>query len=189
MTGHLKAIETAYKGYRFRSRLEARWAVFFDALGLRWEYEPEGYELPSGRYLPDFFVHWSGKKSERLRQYGRCGYWVEIKGDPPTSEEVDRLQKVCTGTRHHGYLLWGDVSDARVEPFCMDKREETEAEKRAIAKFLSTLGRNELPEYTLWASSIVHYCPARRPTRDSFAQAINAAKAARFEFGESGAPA
>jgi hypothetical protein len=25
-----KAIETHYKGYRFRSRLEARWAVFFD---------------------------------------------------------------------------------------------------------------------------------------------------------------
>jgi hypothetical protein len=28
----IKAIETSYKGYRFRSRLEARWAVFFDAL-------------------------------------------------------------------------------------------------------------------------------------------------------------
>ncbi|MCB6994492.1 hypothetical protein LI177_13475 [bacterium 210820-DFI.6.37] len=27
----LKAIQTEYKGYRFRSRLEARWAVFFDA--------------------------------------------------------------------------------------------------------------------------------------------------------------
>lgn len=55
---HARAIETRYKGYRFRSRLEARWAVFFDALGLRWEYEPEGFELPGGvRYLPDFRVH------------------------------------------------------------------------------------------------------------------------------------
>ena len=41
----LKAIETEYKGYRFRSRLEARWAVFFDACGVKWEYEPEGYVL------------------------------------------------------------------------------------------------------------------------------------------------
>lgn len=57
----IKAIETTYKGYRFRSRLEARWAVFFDALGLRWEYEPEGVELPSGeRYLPDFKVYGLG---------------------------------------------------------------------------------------------------------------------------------
>lgn len=53
----IKAIETRYKGYRFRSRLEARWAVFFDAMGLDWEYEPEGFELSDGRYyLPDFKV-------------------------------------------------------------------------------------------------------------------------------------
>jgi hypothetical protein len=50
----IRAIETHYAGHRFRSRLEARWAVFFDALGIKWHYEEEGYELPSGRYLPDF---------------------------------------------------------------------------------------------------------------------------------------
>ena len=37
----VKPIETVYKGYRFRSRLEARWAVFFDALDIEWYYEPE----------------------------------------------------------------------------------------------------------------------------------------------------
>ena len=40
----IKAIETMYKGYHFRSRLEARWAVFFDTLGIPWKYENEGYE-------------------------------------------------------------------------------------------------------------------------------------------------
>ena len=30
----IAAIETEYCGYRFRSRLEARWAVFLDALGI-----------------------------------------------------------------------------------------------------------------------------------------------------------
>jgi hypothetical protein len=53
----IKPIETVYKGYRFRSRLEARWAVFFDALGLEWEYEKEGYDLGNaGWYLPDFWL-------------------------------------------------------------------------------------------------------------------------------------
>lgn len=52
----IKAIETHYNGYRFRSRLEARWAVFFDALGVRYEYEPEGFELSTGWYLPDFWL-------------------------------------------------------------------------------------------------------------------------------------
>lgn len=53
----LHAIQTEYSGYLFRSRLEARWAVFFDALKLHWEYEPEGFELGKGvRYLPDFRI-------------------------------------------------------------------------------------------------------------------------------------
>lgn len=53
----MRAIETEYNGVRFRSRLEARWALFFDALGLRWEYEAEAFELSDGtRYLPDFFL-------------------------------------------------------------------------------------------------------------------------------------
>lgn len=57
MNSRIKAIQTSYKGYRFRSRLEARWAVFFDALSLEWEYEPEGFQLGEGAwYLPDFFL-------------------------------------------------------------------------------------------------------------------------------------
>lgn len=53
----IPAIETRYGGARFRSRLEARWAVFFDHMGIVWEYEPEGYETPDGRYLPDFRIY------------------------------------------------------------------------------------------------------------------------------------
>lgn len=48
----LKAIQTEYKGYLFRSRLEARWAVFLDSLGVKWEYEPEGYDLGNGMCFP-----------------------------------------------------------------------------------------------------------------------------------------
>lgn len=71
----IKAIETRYKGYRFRSRLEARWAVFFEALGIEWTYEPQGFERewPEGvthRYLPDFRI-----------TIGKIEYWVEVKGD------------------------------------------------------------------------------------------------------------
>lgn len=71
MTDHRntpKPIETHYAGCRFRSRLEARWAVFFDHLGIVWQYESEGYELSTGdRYLPDFY----------LPDFDQ---WVEVKG-------------------------------------------------------------------------------------------------------------
>lgn len=52
----IKAIETEYNGYRFRSRLEARWAVFFDSLGIPWVYEPEGINVDGVNYLPDFYL-------------------------------------------------------------------------------------------------------------------------------------
>lgn len=75
---NMKAIETEYRGYRFRSRLEARWAVFFDAIGAKWEYEPEGFELADGtKYLPDFLL-----QDVRGRGAGKDGkIYVEIKGN------------------------------------------------------------------------------------------------------------
>lgn len=48
----IKAIPTFYKSCFFRSRLEARWAAFFDLLGWRWEYEP----IDLNGYIPDFIL-------------------------------------------------------------------------------------------------------------------------------------
>lgn len=56
MSDGIKAIETEYDGHRFRSRLEARWAVFFNAIGLDYEYEIEGFEMDGIKYLPDFYI-------------------------------------------------------------------------------------------------------------------------------------
>lgn len=83
------AIETRYAGCRFRSRLEARWAVFFDTLGIRWEYEAQGFTV--GRrltapwsdgdtfpYLPDFWL-------PDLHLY------AEVKGDFADEQEFVRL--------------------------------------------------------------------------------------------------
>ena len=41
-----------YRGTRFRSRLEARWAAFFDALNWEWAYEPIDLDW----YIPDFIL-------------------------------------------------------------------------------------------------------------------------------------
>ncbi len=54
---NIKAIQTRYKGYHFRSRLEARYAIFFDHMRIKWDYELEGYEINSvDDYLPDFYL-------------------------------------------------------------------------------------------------------------------------------------
>jgi len=44
---------TKYKGIQFRSRLEAQWAMFFDACGWEWEYEPEVGLIG---WIPDFLI-------------------------------------------------------------------------------------------------------------------------------------
>jgi len=49
LSRHVTAIQTTYRGIRFRSRTEARWAAFFDELGWPWEYEP--HDLVSERRL------------------------------------------------------------------------------------------------------------------------------------------
>lgn len=46
-------IPTSYRQARFRSRLEARWASFFDLIGWKWTYEP----LDADVYIPDFLIH------------------------------------------------------------------------------------------------------------------------------------
>jgi len=41
-----------YRTTRFRSRLEARWAAFFDLVGWRWTYEP----FDADGWIPDFLI-------------------------------------------------------------------------------------------------------------------------------------
>ncbi len=52
----IQAIPTTYNGVKFRSRLEARWAVFFDRIYVDYCFEYEGFQLPSGWYVPDFWL-------------------------------------------------------------------------------------------------------------------------------------
>lgn len=52
LTYNIPAIETKYRGMLFRSRLEARWAAFFDRAGWHWEYEP--FDLHG--WVPDFAI-------------------------------------------------------------------------------------------------------------------------------------
>jgi hypothetical protein len=56
MLQEIKSIATQYNGCRFRSRLEARWAVFLDAVGVDYLYEPSSFVVDGTPYLPDFFI-------------------------------------------------------------------------------------------------------------------------------------
>lgn len=103
------AIQTEYAGCLFRSRLEARWAVVFDVLGLKWRHEAEGFELSNGqRYLPDFLIDGLG--------------WIEIK--PTVELDDDKWTVFC---EDHGkqegfraYRFTGDIPDPRFDDMPSD---------------------------------------------------------------------
>lgn len=99
----LKAIETYYKGYRFRSRLEARWAVFLDTIEARWEYEKEGFDINGVWYLPDFWL-----PMESMPQDARgWGSWIEIKPEPLSADQINLLAGLAKNTGHRVYALCG----------------------------------------------------------------------------------
>lgn len=107
---HLHAIPTPYNGYIFRSRVESRWALWLDSLGIRYEYEKEGYDLgPAGWYIPDFW----------LPDYH---IWLEIKGATPTANERYRARFLARDSRQSVYIFSGDcwVSVDILECVCSD---------------------------------------------------------------------
>lgn len=101
----IKPIQTRYNNYRFRSRLEARWAYFFDLLKLNWVYEPEGFVLPGGaHYLPDFLV----VSPQGIKQ------WYEIKPEHITSDEkFDLFEKALADE----YSRACEVDEVNQKPF------------------------------------------------------------------------
>ncbi len=109
----MKAIQTEYKGYLFRSRLEARWAVFFDACGIEWEYEPEGLILSDGtHYLPDFYL-----------PAFHCYFEVKRKGIKGTDEGDTALCKISNGHSTDswaGLICFGDPMDDDLHIFCQE---------------------------------------------------------------------
>ena len=109
MSNNLKAIPTTYKGITFRSKLEAKWAVVFDELGVKWRYEAEGYELPSGnRYLPDFLLECYGTRGDYDCE--PFDLWVEVKGIM-TESDAKKIREFVhnDGGEMNPVLILGDI--------------------------------------------------------------------------------
>lgn len=186
----LKPIETRYKGYRFRSRLEARWAVFFDTLGIAWEYEKEGFDLgEAGWYLPDFWL-----------PEQRC--WIEVKGSRPSDADNAKCGALALASGFDVFVLIGEVP--RVVYDGWGPNEEWPGAANAIEKFFG--GEDDAWDcgHEWHECEKCHYVGIRFPESDKrlpcgcdgkdisvtrrLIFAYNEARSARFEHGECGAP-
>jgi hypothetical protein len=190
----IKAISTEYKGYKFRSRLEARFAVFLDAMEIAWDYEIEGFDLPiNGRYLPDFYLRNGGLAPGYIEPM-----WIEVKATKPTNTEVDKLRELAVTTKTVGAFFQGTYTtginafrnflDPAYSPYyglpvihCVQFPLDffVPSSERMPANYWSNEENKMAMDH--WVRSLYGELPLAR-----LRKAAKAALSARFEFGESG---
>lgn len=183
----MKAIETHYASHRFRSRLEARYAVFFDHLDIRWQYEPQGFEFAGRRYLPDFLLPDSQT-------------WIEVKGDEDALD-YDLMEAFAYALpRGASVVILGPLPEAKasgdwdwgwqsLHSYFADEDERVVfgdwvgfgSGQPTVLTETSTATYFEDGSRENWLVPVVSYAGP------CAASAYDAARQARFEHGESGA--
>ena len=96
----IKALETSYNGYRCRSRLEARWLRFLDAMGAHYRYEIEGFDVAGTWYLPDIYLT-------------KDDVWLEVK--PVRPDDLTLYQNFAAKMQRPIAILCGQPGDSKAE--------------------------------------------------------------------------
>lgn len=171
-------IETRWNGYKFRSRTEARWVVYLTIAGVNWEYEKEGYHLPSGNYLPDFWLINVG-----LRSTMKIGCWLEIKGHSPSFKEIDLAKELGQKTENPSVIFVGNPNANElphsIQVYPWDDN---------FMQFVKCMGCGRIKiEYPESNYSSYEFCGGQTNfEHPKLVEAVFASRSARFEFGESG---
>lgn len=88
-TNRMKPIKTEYNETVFRSKMEAKWAEWFDQNEIKWFYEAQGFDINGVWYLPDFYLP-------------EINTIVEVKGP------MERIEKI--------YALYEQIQNENPDP-------------------------------------------------------------------------
>ena len=100
--------EVSYSGIRFRSVLTARWAVFFDILGIEYLHEPQSFRVGTTIYSPSFFLPALGDDHLSERDtLAPPGVFVEIRFSPPTDPELQEALAISQHTNRNVCIFHG----------------------------------------------------------------------------------
>lgn len=144
---NIKAIPTTYNGVNFRSRLEARWAAFFDLCGWQWDYEP--FDLDG--WAPDFKL-----------TIGSVVALVEVKPLDSSCDDVDTyadvFDKAAAYSHIHKvlFLCDGPVNNLAGVPVC---------EEEELDEFADAIGPIGMTEKWREAGNIVQWIPSNNNAR------------------------
>ena len=174
MESHI--IETVYRGHKFRSRQEARWAVFFDQFGIKWQYEKEGYKLGTlGNYLPDFWLP-------------DLHIFCEVKAQKPSDREIAKALALAELSGH-------DVAVVSLVPQAYGDSENYYGYRCFAGHPCTDDGYyfskcDVCGTYGYTYSGYIRQCDCGNEKREShsklFEKSCLAARCARFEYGKEG---
>jgi len=106
---YIQAIPTSYGGRKYRSRLEAKWALIFDNLGIKYEYEEQGYIVGRDgfgvRYLPDFVLYGGSYRCPKK-------LYVEVKGNMT----IDSASKIKLFSERNPLYIVGAIPTDLFDP-------------------------------------------------------------------------
>jgi hypothetical protein len=167
------AVETLYDGYHFRSRLEARWAVVFNFMGVAYQYEPFSVKYTHKRrkfsYWPDFVlegVHFLPYYFDTAERKGSVFMEVKHREYPATTKDISKWRALKSRTQNFavakglGYFA-GDgvfgVDDMKVEYY-------NGTPDNGLQPFEEPLGMFSCPRCnTIWLEFVTvpewWYCP------------------------------
>jgi hypothetical protein len=132
--------------------------VSSDHRKIEWRYEPEGFALQSGWYLPDFYLpHGTGIDHPRP-----C--WIEVKGAPASRAEKLLAIELSAESERRVFLLEGDIPQARTY---------------GLDSLPGLMAAYFIPEMQCWDHGPFISHPALET-------ALTRARSARFEHGENG---
>ncbi len=197
-TPTIQAIETQYVGHRFRSRLEARWAVCLDRLGITWQYEPQGIAIGGVRYLPDFYLDgpicsaqpvFAAVKGllmaddlRKILPLAEAGRPVVVLSDIPKSgvggphfHLFRRRPSTGQGVDVHKVSFYPTGAGWSLQPFGFPLAIGDITDERVITTLPDVLADREIGHRSGWMD-----------VPPEVEQAFRSARSARFEFGESG---
>lgn len=98
-SGSFGALPTVYNGTTYFSRLEAKWACFFEHANIKFTYEAQGYSSDDGsRYNPDYYFPDYDIYGEVK---GNIKYW---------QKDIERVSKfLASKSPFRGIMIFGDI--------------------------------------------------------------------------------
>lgn len=78
----------------FHSDVEAQWSIFFDAMGIKYEYEKDTFQLDGASFIPDFWLP-------------QVNMWADVKPSRHSKEDTRNCQRLANITGKRCLLLEG----------------------------------------------------------------------------------